>query len=273
MKRTLFSAVLFVLLLAILAVPAVALPQEYTVEPAFGTIGAAATDVVPITFWNLNLREMTIIGALALSPLLLIPVEIFFALKLLSFLGFRRIARGNVLANSVRNTLYVCIRERPGISLGELAGEAGISRGALAYHLTLLRALGKIVMVKNHSSISCFENSGTYNCCEQKMLSCLRTDTGRKILRALAMTPGLSRAELGQVLGLSGPTVTWHMKRLAADGIVTVSREGKCSRHAISIEMTAFLKRTGCIGRFSSTSPVGEGSAIPRAALAGSAES
>jgi predicted transcriptional regulator len=273
MKRMLFSAVLFVLLLAMLAVPAVALPQEYTVEPAFGTTGAAATDVVPTTFWDLNLREMTIIGALAISPLLLIPVEIFFALKLLSFLGFRRIARGNVLANSVRNTIYVCIRERPGISPGELAEEAGISRGALAYHLTLLRALGKVILVKNHSSVSCFENSGAYNRCEQKMLNCLRTDTGRKILRALSMTPGLSRAEIGLVLGVSGPTVTWHMKRLAADGIVMVSRDGKFSRHVISEEMTAFLKRTGFFRGFSSASPGGEGSAIPRAALAGSAES
>lgn len=273
MKRMLFSAMVFTFLFATLAVPAAGLAEYYTVEPAFGATGTAATDIAPITFWDLSLREMVIIGALAISPLLLAPVEILFAIKLLSFLGFRRIARGNVLANSIRNTIYGCIRERPGISPGELAGVTGVSRGALAYHITLLRALGKIVIVKNHGAVSCFENTGTYNCGEQKMLNCLRTDTGQKILRALTGIPGLSRAELGQILDVSGPTVTWHMKRLAADGIVSVSRDGKYSRYFISEEMTAFIKRTGCIGGSCNTSSAGEGIAILRTALTGPAES
>ena len=273
MKRTLVPALLFVVLLAVLAVPAVALPAQYTVEPAFGATGMAAPDIIPITIWDLTLREMAIVLVLAVSPLLLAPVEIFFAIKLLSFLGFRRIARGNILANSVRNTLYRCIRERPGISGGELAEEAGISRGALAYHIALLRAFGKIVLVKNHGAVCCFENSGAYSRCEQTMLNCLHSDTGKKILRALAATPGLSRAELGQVLSVSGPTVTWHMKRLAADGAVNVSRDGKFSRYVISEEMTIFLKRAGFSRGCYSLLSTGESGTIPRTALAGPAES
>ena len=116
MKRVLFSAMLLVFLAMALAVPAGALPQEYTVEPAFGAIGVEGTGVAPITFWDLTLREMVIVGALAISPVLVFPVEIFFALKLLSCFGFRRIARNNVLASSIRNTIYTLIRSRPGIS-------------------------------------------------------------------------------------------------------------------------------------------------------------
>jgi predicted transcriptional regulator len=273
MKRMLVIAVSLVVLLALLAAPAAAFVQEYTVEPAFGAVGIAAENIGPVTYWDLTPREMAIIGALAISPLLLIPVELFFAIKLLSFLGFRRIARKNVLLNSVRNTIYTCIRERPGISSGELATVAGISRGALAYHITLLRALGKIVLIKNHGAVSCFENSGTYNRREQQVLNYLRTDTGRKILDALAGTPGLSRAELGEMLGVSGPSVTWHMKRLAADGIVMVRREGKFSRYVISEEMTRFLNRTGCDRESYPVSSAGEGSTIPWAVFAGPAES
>ncbi|MDD1686123.1 winged helix-turn-helix transcriptional regulator [Methanoregula sp.] len=272
MMRALSSAVLFIVLLAMTAVPATAFPEQYTVEPAFGATGIAVPDIVPITFWDLTLREMVIVIALAISPLLLAPVEIVFTIKLLSVLGFRRIVRGNILGNSVRNTLYCCIRERPGISPGELAEAAGLSRGALAYHLALLRAFGKIVLVKNHGGVRCFENSGTYSLCEQKMFNCLRSGTGNKIIRALAATPGLSREELGQVLGVSGPTVTWHMKRLAADGVVDVSRDGRFSRYAISEEMTAFLQRTGDDGSISGMSPTGEGSHTVLSAAAGSAD-
>ena len=251
MARTRSFSLLLVVLLGALAVPAIAFPQDYTIEPAFGVAGIAAQDIVPITFWDLTLREMAIVLALAISPLLLAPVEIGFTIKVLSFLGFRRIARGNVLTNSVRNAIYGRIRTRPGISPGVLAAETGISRGALAYHLALLRGLGKIVLVKDHGAVCCFENSGTFTRCEQLMLSCLRSDTGRKILHALARTPGLSRAELGQILCVSGPTVTWHMKRLTADGVVDVSRDGRFSRYAISEEMTAFLQRTGGDGSIS----------------------
>lgn len=87
-RRDLISGALLAVLLSALAAPAVALPLVYTVEPAFGSTGIATTDVVPITFWDLTLREMIIIGALALSPACLFPVEIFFTLKLLSIFGF-----------------------------------------------------------------------------------------------------------------------------------------------------------------------------------------
>jgi len=273
MARTRSFSLLFVILLGALVAPAIAFPQEYTVEPAFGVAGFAAQDIVPITFWDLTLREMAIVLALAISPLLLAPVEIVFAAKVLSLLGFRRIARGNVLAHSIRNAIYGSIQKRPGISPGELAAETGISRGALAYHLALLRALGKIVLVKDHGAVCCFENSGTFNRCEQLMLTCLRSDTGRKILRALARSPGLSRAELGQILCVSGPTVTWHMKRLASDGAVSISRQGKFCRYVISDEMTAFLKRAGSTGEGYEILSTGENGMIPRAAWAQPAES
>lgn len=238
----------FILLLGILLVvlvgPVLALPQEYTVEPGFGATGIAAPDIAPISFGELTLREMVLVMALAISPVLLIPAEILFALKLLSFLGFRRILRSNVLTNTVRKEIYRCIRERPGISPGELTGATGISRGALAYHIALLRGTGKIVPVKTHGTVGWFENADTFSRSEQTMLTCLRSETDRKILGILSATPDLSRTELGQRLGLSGPTVTWHMKRLASDGAVRIHRKGKYSRYTLSDTMAVILKRS-----------------------------
>ena len=115
-----------------------------------------APDVVPITFWNLTLREMVIIVALAISPVLVFPVEIFFALKLLSCFGFRRIARSNILASTIRNTIFSLIRSRPGISFVELLQETAISRGALTYHLALMRITGKIILLEDHGITSYF---------------------------------------------------------------------------------------------------------------------
>ncbi len=233
-RRELFSVVLLAVILSALAAPAVALPQGYIVEPAFGSTGITVADVIPITFWDLTFREMVIIGALALSPAFVLPVEIFFAVKLLSFFGFKRIARSNILTSTVRNTLFSLIRNRPGISFVDLSQEMGISRGALTYHLTLMRVSGKIILLKDHGSLSYFENSGRYGDGEQKVMRYLHQDMDKKILLSLANNPLMSRTDFEKMLGVSGPTVSWHMKRLIDDGILNVRKDGRFSRYSLS---------------------------------------
>lgn len=272
MKGVSLSAVLLVFLLAALAPPASAFMQDYSVEPAFGATGMAAADVIPITFWDLTLREMVIIGALAISPALVFPVEIFFAVKILSCFGFRRIVRSNVLASTLRHTIYSLIQSRPGISFSELLQETGISRGALSYHLTLMRVSGKIILLKDHGTISYFENSGKYGDGEQKVIKYLRQDMDKKILLTLARNPLMSRTDFERILGVSGPTVSWHMKRLIEDGILNVRKDGRFSRYALS-EGTKFslMKYCGDVPGLPGMS-TGAGSATRYSAMAGTAE-
>jgi predicted transcriptional regulator len=242
-RRELISVALLAVLLAALAAPAAALPHGYTVEPAFGFTGKAAADVVPITFWDLTFREMAIIGALAFSPAFVFPVEIFFTVKLLSIFGFKRIARHNILTSTVRNTLFTLIESRPGISFVELSQEMGISRGALTYHLTLMRISGKIILLKDHGILSYFENSGKYGDGEQKVMKYLRQGTDKMILLTLAKNPLMSRTDFEKILGVSGPTVSWHMKRLIDDGILNVRKDGRFSRYALSEGTLSSLKK------------------------------
>jgi predicted transcriptional regulator len=245
MRRALFSAVLLVFLSVILAAPVSALPHGYVVEPAFGATGYAAPDVLPVTFWDLTVREMVIIMALAISPVLVFPVEIFFTLKLLSCFGFRRIARSNILASTIRNTLFSLIRSRPGISFVDLLQETAISRGALTYHLALMRITGKIILLEDHGITSYFENSGKYDLGEQKLLKYLRQDTDRQILVALAGNPLMTRRDFEKILGVSGPTVTWHMKRLIDDGLLSLHKDGRFSRYTLSAVTRSCMEKYG----------------------------
>ena len=243
MKRIPGSAILLVVLCMSLAVPAAAFPQDYTIEPAFGVVGIASPDIVPVTFLDLTIREMVIIGALAVSPALVFPVEIFFALKLLSCFGFRRIARSNILASTIRNTLYNLIRSRPGISFVGLLQETGISRGALTYHLTLMRISGKIVPLADHGITGYFENSGKYDRDELKVIKYLHQDMDNQILFTLARSPLLSRRDFEKVLGVSGPTISWHMKRLIEDGILNIQKDGRFSRYILSERTQTCLEK------------------------------
>ena len=95
---------LFFLAIILLAAPTAA-SGGYSVALAYGSTGTPVPDLVPISFWDLSWQDMAIVMALLLCPICVIPLEILFASKLLAFLGFRRIARRNILSR-VPGTKY-----------------------------------------------------------------------------------------------------------------------------------------------------------------------
>lgn len=46
-------------------------------------------------------------------------------------------------------------------------------------------------------------------------------------------TPKVSRREIAEVMGVAGPTISWHMKRLAGNGIFATRRNGKAIRYTL----------------------------------------
>ncbi|MEN6397235.1 MAG: hypothetical protein ABFC78_12230 [Methanoregula sp.] len=48
--------------------------------------------------------------------------------------------------------------------------------------------------------------------------------------------------DLKETLHLSGSSVSWHMKRLCRDRIVTVRQEGRSGRYVLDPEVRAFLQ-------------------------------
>jgi len=243
MNREFLDIGLVFFLLIALIVPVSAHLPGYRVEPGYGTGGILASDITQISFWDLSLREMAIVLALAFLPVLVFPVELIFALKLFACLGFRRIARNNILGNTTRQAIYLCIVGMPGIGLQDLAREMLVSRGALSYHLALLKIQNKIVVQKSHGNIGYFENSGRYDRLEQNVISYLRHDTEKKILGTLAAYPSRSRSDMEHLLALSGPTITWHMKRLGADGLLTVVKDGRYSRYSLTETAAGYVRK------------------------------
>ena len=238
--RALFT-VIFIMTLLIVTAPVFAFPSDYIVEPGYGSAGIPSPDVNPITFWDLSPREMAVVGALVLFPALVIPIELLFALKIFFYLGFRRIARNNILDSASRQAVYGLICSDPGVRISELIRDTGLSRGSVTYHLAMLELTRKITLLRTHGDISYFENSGKYTPVEQKVLKYLRSETEGRIISALFHSPHLSRSDLEEILSLSGPTVTWRMKRLSDDGMVHVAKDGRFSSYILQDGIREFV--------------------------------
>jgi len=234
------SRLLFVLvvLACLFAVPGV-VAQEYTVTSGYDSPVAAGADArvpVPVPFWSLPLWLM-------FAQLVLVPPEILLAIKLWAYMGIRRVSGSNVLDQDVRARIYGYICQNPGIHLRGLSTEMQVKLGTLRYHLSVLQHTHKIAVSGDNASIRFYENSGTYSTEEQQILKHLRNETTKKILGVLLDRPMATRQDIADAVGVSGPSVSWHMKRLEEDHIVLSRRDGRLTAYEIPGPVAGYLSR------------------------------
>jgi predicted transcriptional regulator len=149
-------------------------------------------------------------------------------------LGYRRITKKTVLASSVRNRVFSAIAENPGLDAPSLAALLTMNINTLRYHLFTLAREEKITFFSRPGTVRYFVNNGLYPPFVQCLFHHLRGESTRKIILALAGSPGMTREELATILGIAGPSVTRHIRNLSRDGIVAVRTQGRFSHHYLT---------------------------------------
>ncbi|WAI01447.1 winged helix-turn-helix transcriptional regulator [Methanogenium organophilum] len=241
--RPLTLTFILILLVVYLIGPATATPGGYIVKPApENDPDEERHEFTPISFWELTPRAMLIDIALCISPVLIFPVEFLFAVKLWIYLGYRKVAKYNVLNSTVRSEMFECICNNPGITFSALARECNIGKGTQQYHLKLLMREHKIISVKKKGQTGFFENNSKYGELQQTMLLQLRSDTVRQIYEILILHPNVSRKEVARYLGISGSSVTWQMERLCAEGTVSATKSGKYTCYLLNPKAKEILR-------------------------------
>jgi predicted transcriptional regulator len=142
-----------------------------------------------------------------------------------------------------RRTIYDMICRNPGIDSVTLATVTAMNENTLRYHVAKLLAAGKITSLSRPSVVRYFQNQGTFDPREQVVWHYLWSDSPRQILRLLYRSPGLSRQNLADEIGISGPSVTRQMKQLIDDGLVENTSPGRTNTYYLSEEALAALGR------------------------------
>jgi predicted transcriptional regulator len=200
-------------------------------------------DPVPVTFWDLSPRVMALAIVLAFFPVLVCPTEILFGLKMLAALGYLKIAPSAVFQNKNRLRIYEIIRANPGINFPQLSKMIGMKRGPVRYHLMVLCTKRKIIAVPNQATFSYFENGSRFTEFEKTMIRYLQNMTSQMILEILVASPSVSRKDIAGILGVSGPSVTWHTNRLSEGGIITIRKKGRDTRYALTTDASVFFRK------------------------------
>jgi predicted transcriptional regulator len=174
-----------------------------------------------------------------LIELCTLPLQTFTTFWTGIVLRCRRASRETLLDNAVRSDIFDCIRKIPGIHLRALSAATGTSLGTLRYHLNILQENHTITSMNEGGHLHFYENSGTYTPMQQTILRYLRNENTRVILKELLHRHASSRQEIADVVGISAPAVSWHMKRLEKDGIVRQERTGRTTRYDLREEVLA----------------------------------
>jgi predicted transcriptional regulator len=209
---------------------------EIIIEPPAGTtIPVDASQVPPLV--------IIMVFFLSLSPAFAFPLELLLFFKVFSYLGYRKVFRGELFENPTRCHVYACIRNHPGIHFNAIVRKTGVRPGTLRYHLVVLQAMKKISVLSSEGHARYFENSGFFSESEKTVLKFIQNDKDRQILVLLMAHPDLNRKDLGEESGISGVMITWYMKRLCDAGIISQTKAGKNARYEINPEPRQYLEK------------------------------
>jgi predicted transcriptional regulator len=130
-----------------------------------------------------------------------------------------------VFNNATRVTIYDLIKANPGVQFRGICTQLGISIGLAEFHLGVLKRAGIISFFRDGRYKRFFE-SKKFSQKQMQLISLLRHDTTRSIIKTMLEGKQASHSELSCHLAITSQGVTWQMTRLKKDDIIQESKDG-----------------------------------------------
>ncbi|WMW21611.1 winged helix-turn-helix transcriptional regulator [Methanolobus mangrovi] len=132
-----------------------------------------------------------------------------------------------------RKRIFETIQRSPGIHLRELERILDMAIGNLQYHLHYMEKKNLISALRDEQFVRYFIKDKELDGNDRKVLSFLRKKACRHILISLMEDPGMNNKDLSSAIGLSPSTVSWHLNKLVATGIVKKTVHGRESNFEV----------------------------------------
>jgi len=151
--------------------------------------------------------------------------------------------QGSPLLNqSTRVQIYNFIINTPGINFRGICNALTLPIGVVQYHLAVLMKGGLISNRRDGRNKRYFE-SKKFSSTEMKIISVLRHETAGKILTILHKNKFVSHGNLAHRLKFSSQALTWQMKQLKEQGLVTCLVDGRSIKYCLDETSVATVER------------------------------
>ena len=190
-----------------------------------GGVGVDSTGAdATITFWELPLwiqvyyvsgLLMAFLGTLKIFPAIITRIKRF-------------------VENQNRQSIFKYISDNPCTTTAEISRNLGINRGTLQYHLMMLKRQNRVIPYKTRGKIYYFLNESTYGEKEKTVLSALKNEKRRRIISEILDCDRITHETLAERIGVSAPTINWHIRHLKDEGIVRADANGRHTEYRIN---------------------------------------
>ncbi len=143
-----------------------------------------------------------------------------------------KVAQPSLISNSTRAEVYDFIVANPGIQFRGICTGLGIAIGTAEFHLGVLKKAGLISFVRD-GKYKRFFATKKFSVKEMNLISLLRHETTREILKAIATGKMVSHGKLASDLSITSQGLTWQMNRLREQGIV----QGNCTATKVTYSL------------------------------------
>jgi DNA-binding MarR family transcriptional regulator len=134
-----------------------------------------------------------------------------------------------VLDLEARRRIVRFVQESPGLHMRELAARLQMPVSTLEYHCYQLVKHGQLA-TRETAGFKAFYPGEGMDRRDKDILYLVRHDAPRTVCRHLLLHPGSTPKELREVLGVTGPTLTFHLNKLRAAGILREEPDGRTKR-------------------------------------------
>jgi predicted transcriptional regulator len=129
---------------------------------------------------------------------------------------------------ATRRRLYGVVKEYPGIHVREAARQMRTSMALVEYHLALLREHGLVTVSKEDGYARLYPaDAPAPGPGEREQLGLLRQRLPLRITLTLLDDGPTKHKELADALGLGKSTLSFHLRKLEAAGLVARDAEGR----------------------------------------------
>lgn len=139
-----------------------------------------------------------------------------------------------------RSDILRCVEEFPGIHLRRIERETRLPLGQVLYHLDRLERMGVLVSARDAGFRRYFP-SREVGRGEKRFLGALRQEAPRRILLHLLERGQLSHKDLQAAVGTAASTLSFHLARLVASGVVR--REPRGAMNLYEVTKPALVRR------------------------------
>ena len=136
-----------------------------------------------------------------------------------------RTAQSSLINNSTRTEVYDFIVGNPGIQFRGICTGLCIAVGTAEFHLGVLKKAGLISFVRD-GKYKRFFAAKKFSVKEMKLISLLRHETLREILKIIVAEKTVSHSRLASNLSITSQGLTWQMNRLREERVIQEYSDG-----------------------------------------------